>query len=129
MLNDEEILELCLTCVSNDMNQMDNYPGRYIAEYILESEDGASLTDEELKNKVNDLITAHDLKRLTDLGLLDVSFDESGQTSYSPSEFCNISLYLDLYYEGLEISQDMEKIWNRLSEEEKEKIKIELLKE
>lgn len=80
ILNDEQILELCLIAVTNNGALLEDYPGEFLTYYVIKNSP-KELSNEELADQVSDLIVSNMLAALTKKGYLEPVVDEDGNIS------------------------------------------------
>lgn len=80
ILNDEQILELCLIAIGHNGLLLDEYPGEFLTYYLIKNSP-KELSNEEIVEQMSDLITAHAMESLVKKGYLEASFDEDGKIS------------------------------------------------
>lgn len=80
ILNDEQILELCLIAVSHNGALLEDYPGEFLTYYVMRTAK-KEMTNEEIADKVSDLICSHIMESLARKGYLEPVVDEDGNIS------------------------------------------------
>lgn len=78
ILNDEQILELCLIAIGHNGLLLDEYPGEFLTYYVLRTAQ-KEMSNEDVAEAISDLITAHAMESLVKNGYLEASFDEDGK--------------------------------------------------
>ena len=86
ILNDEQILELCLIAISHDDKMVDSFPGEFLTYYVIKLMGGEEMSDYEVALTINELIAKRELTSLVDKGYLTVGFDDDGVTEYTRTE-------------------------------------------
>ena len=85
ILNDEQILELCLLAIQQDPERIDDFPGEFLTYYVIKLV-GEDMSNHEVAIKINELIAAYELNSLVVKGYLNVDFDENGQSDYTRTD-------------------------------------------
>lgn len=78
ILNDEQILELCLIAIGHNGLLLDEYPGEFLTYYLIKNSP-KELSNEEIADQISDLIASHVMESLVKKGYLEASFDENGK--------------------------------------------------
>lgn len=86
ILNDEQVLELCLLAIQQKPEMVDNFPGEFLTYYVIKLMGGENMSDYEVAIKINELIAGFELNSLVDKGFLAASFDEHGETEYTRTD-------------------------------------------
>ncbi len=82
-INDEQLLELCLSDQHSREYDMEGISGELLTLYVMSQfPDPMSVTAEQLTEKLKELIASHILRKLVEKGQIEVTFDENGQTVY-----------------------------------------------
>jgi hypothetical protein len=84
MLNEEQMLEVCLIAYDHEPELFEGYVGEYITYYAIKS-CKSDVSDEELRDKIRQLIVDFTLRRLCEKGLVEATLEDDGSTSYSAS--------------------------------------------
>lgn len=84
MLNEEQMLEVCLIAYDHEPELFEGYVGEFITYYALKSF-GKDVSDVELRNRISQLVVDFTLRRLCEKGLIDATLEDDGSTSYSAS--------------------------------------------
>lgn len=84
MLNEEQMLEVCLIAYDHEPELFEGYVGEFITYYALRS-CGPNASDEELRDKISQLIVEFTLRRLCEKGVVEATLEDDGSTSYSAS--------------------------------------------
>lgn len=82
MLNDEQMLEVCLIAYDHEPELFEGFVGEFITYYVLKYGD-QNMSDDELRDKISDLVIQFTLRRLCEKGLLETHIEDDGSTSYS----------------------------------------------
>lgn len=84
ILNDQHLLELCLSYICEDISRFNGFAGEYLTAYAIKYYTGSNgeLTEEELNGKVNLLLAEYTLHSLVEMGLADPTIEENGEISY-----------------------------------------------
>ena len=80
VLNDEQILELCLIAIGHNGLLLEEYPGEFLTYYLIKNSP-KELSSEEIMDQISDLITTHAMESLVKKGYLEASFDEDGNVT------------------------------------------------
>ena len=80
VLNDEQILELCLIAIGHNGLLLEEYPGEFLTYYLIKNSP-KELSSEEIMDQISDLITIHAMESLVKKGYLEASFDEDGNVT------------------------------------------------
>lgn len=80
ILNDEQILELCLIAVSHNGALIEDYPGEFLTYYVIKNSP-KELSNEEIADQISDLICSHVMESLARKGYLEPVVDEDGTIS------------------------------------------------
>lgn len=80
ILNDEQILELCLIAISYDGTLVEDYPGEFLTYYVIKNSP-KELSNEEIADQVSDLIVSNIMAALAKKGYLEPAIDEYGTIS------------------------------------------------
>lgn len=80
ILNDEQILELCLIAVAHNGALLEDYPGEFLTYYVLRTAQ-KEMTNEEVADQISDLICSHVMESLARKGYLEPVVDEDGTIS------------------------------------------------
>ena len=83
ILNNEQILELCLTTISVNPEMIDSFPGEFLCYYVIKSCERGLMTADEIGIAMTELIAGHKLNSLVKKGYLEADFDEDGNTEYT----------------------------------------------
>lgn len=86
ILNDEQILELCLMAIQHKPEMIDSFPGEFLTYYVIKTMGGDEMSDYEVAVAMNELIANNVLASFVESGHLTVGFDEDGNTSYDRTE-------------------------------------------
>ena len=86
ILNDEQILELCLIAISVNPEMVDSFPGEFLCYYVIKSCGREGMTSDEIAITMNELIAGHELNSLVNKGYLEADFDDNGVTEYTRTE-------------------------------------------
>lgn len=82
MLNEEQMLEVCLIAYDHEPELFEGFVGEFITDYALRS-CGPDVSDEELRDKISDIVVGFTLRRLCEKGVVEATLEEDGSTSYS----------------------------------------------
>lgn len=80
LLNNEQILELCLIAVAHNVELLKDYPGEFLTYYVIKNST-KELSDDEIADQISDLICSHVMESLTRKGYLEPVVDEDGNIS------------------------------------------------
>lgn len=75
VLNDEQILELCLIAVGHDISLLESYPGEFLTYYTLKNAH-KEMSDDEIAEYISDLIVSHTMESLVRGGHLQAHFED-----------------------------------------------------
>ena len=73
LLNDEQILELCLIATGHDMSLLESFPGEFITYYVLRTAQ-KEMSNEDVAEAISDLIMSHTMTSLVKKGYLEPDF-------------------------------------------------------
>lgn len=82
ILNNEQILNLCLMAISINPEMIDSFPGEFLTYYVMKNT-GKELSNEEIAFGISKLITGYDLNSLVNKGYLEANFDDYGNAEYT----------------------------------------------
>lgn len=80
ILNDEQILELCLIAIAYDQTLVEDYPGEFLTYYVIKNSP-KELSNEEIADQISDLIISNIMATLVKNGYLEPVIDEDGTIS------------------------------------------------
>lgn len=80
ILNDEQILELCLIAIGHNGLLLDEYPGEFLTYYLIKNSP-KGLSNEEIADQMSDLIASHVMESLVRKGYLEPIIDEDANIS------------------------------------------------
>ncbi len=82
-INDEQLLELCLSDQYSRDYDLEGISGELLTLYAMHQfPDPEKVTTEQVTEKLKELIASHLLRKLVAKGQIEVTFDENGQTVY-----------------------------------------------
>ncbi len=81
-ITDESILDLALKVIIGDEQEAKGMAGEICVQYILKNTD-EELSDEEVQDKMDELLIHANLKDMVDKGVLVAEFDDDGTIRYS----------------------------------------------
>jgi len=86
LLNNEQILELCLSYIVGDVDgRIEGFAGEFLVAYIInDSPKGDEITDEEVSEQMQIRITNYTLDSLVAIDYIDAYPEDDGTTSYTP---------------------------------------------
>jgi hypothetical protein len=86
-INDEQLLELCLSDQASKDYDLEGLSGEILTLYVMiNSPDPKSATVEYVEEKLRELVTDYILRKLVEKGLAEVSFNENGEVVYTKAE-------------------------------------------
>ena len=85
ILNDEQILDLCIRLTRYEEEAFIGPAGEFMTYYVMKYVLSMDASDEEIANAIKEIIIEADTKELWVRGFLEMSIDENGQMTYEPS--------------------------------------------
>lgn len=82
MLNEEQMLEVCLIAYDHEPELFEGYVGEFITCYALK-QCKPDVSDEELRDKISEILVEFTLHRLCEKGIVEATLEDDGSTSYS----------------------------------------------
>lgn len=85
MLNEEQMLEVCLIAYDHEPELFEGYVGEFITWYALK-QCKPDVSDEELRDKISEIVVGFTLRRLCEKGVVEATLEDDGSTSYSTTD-------------------------------------------
>lgn len=125
MLNEEQILDICLKFVSTDIRNLDyGHVKEFLVWYVVKN--NPNITEDDIMDKIVEYIYHHASSEMLNDSSLEVSFNENGEVEYVMGEKFYQNTYKELIttYSNLTLDQDeilskMAELWEQMPDSDR----------